>query len=347
MSGSRRSRASRRAATTDWASYTDGQLLDLRLCDLGLELEQTPAQALVEELWSEFAGRGLRFRPYVWISTEWFTPDDTTGFAIPFYVVHPRLVRLERRQMLEVEGGTREDCLKLMRHEAAHALDNAYRIRRSRRFREVFGSPSEPYDSSYAPDPNSRDHVLHLDYWYSQSHPLEDWAETFAVWLRPGSGWRRRYAGWPALRKLEYVDELCDGLAARAPKIRTRRREEPLSSVKLTLREYYERKRAAYTDDTTPVFAGRLERVFPRDGEGPPAAAFLRGAQRDLVRRVAAATGQHTYLVDHVLREMVARARDRKLRLAGDPADALVEAAVLLTSLSSHYSYGSHPRYQR
>ena len=87
--------------------------------------------------------------------------------------------------------------------------------------------------------------------------------------------------------------------------------------------------------------------VFPRDGEGPPAAAFLRGAQRDLVRRVAAATGQHTYLVDHVLREMVARARDRKLRLAGDPADALVEAAVLLTSLSSHYSYGSHPRYQR
>ena len=50
--------------------------------------------------------------------------------------------------------------------------------------------------------------MLNLANWYAQSHPIEDFAETFAVWLRPGSRWRSRYADWPALRKLEYVDAL-------------------------------------------------------------------------------------------------------------------------------------------
>ena len=46
---------------------------------------------------------------------------------------------------------------------------------------------------------------MHLEQWYAQSHPDEDFAETFAVWLAPDSHWRERYAGWPVLRKLEYV----------------------------------------------------------------------------------------------------------------------------------------------
>ncbi len=330
-----------------WARYGDARLLEMRICDLELRIDGSPLRPLVDELHREFDERGFAFRPYVWLSTEWFTPDDATGFAMPFYVAHERLARLERRQMLEVEGGTREACLKLMRHESAHALDNAYRLRRRRRWRELFGSPSAPYEQTYSPDPNSREHVLHLDHWYSQSHPLEDWAETFAVWLRPKSRWRSRYADWPALAKLEYVDALCKELAGVPAKVRTRRREEPLSSVRITLREYYERKRAFYAEESTPVFAGRLERLFPKDGGGRTAAAFLRSVRRNLVRRVAEATGQHRYLLDHVLREMIARAVERRLRVEGDEGEGLVNAAILLTSLSSQFSYGSHPRYQR
>jgi hypothetical protein len=124
----------------------------------------------------------------------------------------------------------------------------------------------------------------------------------------------------------------------------------PRSSVRITLREYYERKRAFYAEESTPVFAGRLERLFPKDGGGRTAAAFLRSVRRNLVRRVAEATGQHRYLLDHVLREMIARAVERRLRVEGDEGDegeGLVNAAILLTSLSSQFSYGSHPRYQR
>ena len=64
------------------------------------------------------------------------------------------------------------------------------------------------YPEFYTPKPYSKSFVLHLDSWYAQSHPDEDFAETFAVWLNPQSDWRARYAGWPALKKLEYMDAL-------------------------------------------------------------------------------------------------------------------------------------------
>lgn len=333
-----------------WEPLPDSKLLDWRICDLGLELEGSPVAERVEELMEELKLAGLRFRPYVWLSTDWFTPDAMTGFAIPFYLAHPRLLRLERRQMLEVEGGTRVECMKILRHETAHALDNAYRLRRRKRWREVFGKAGVPYASTYTPDPTSRDHVQNLSYWYSQSHPLEDWAETVAVWLQPGSRWSSRYAGWPALRKLEYVDELMGELRQAAPLLRTRRREEPLSSVKITLGEYYERKKGVYSDESSPALDGQLARVFTppdRAGRRSRASVFLRKYRKDLVRHVASATGQHSYLLDHVVREMIERCRFKDLRMSGTPRDALLGSAIVLTSLSSQFMYGAHPKYNR
>jgi len=334
-----------------WARLSDARLLDWRICDLGLELEASPVAPRLAQLARELERRGLRFRPYAWLSTDWFTPDGATGFAVPFYLAHPRLVRLERAQMLEVGGGSREECLKILRHETAHALDNAYRVRRRKRWREVFGPATQAYRSSYAPDPTSRAHVLNLHYWYSQSHPIEDWAETFAVWLRPGSRWRARYAGWPALAKLEYVEEVMAELRDAAPRVRSRAREEPLRSVRNTLREHYRRKRAAYAAEGNSALDGPLARVFAQGGGGARqrarASTFLRRHRAELVQRVAGATGQDRYLLDHVVREMVARCRSQDLRLAATPKDALVDAAVLLTSLSTQFLYGAHPRYQR
>lgn len=335
----------------DWSKLSREALLEMRICDLGVTLEESPLQARLEDLADEFEARGMRFRPYAWLSTDWFAPDDTTGFAIPFYLAHPRLVRLERGQMLEVEGGSAEQCMKLMRHEAAHALDNAYGLRRRKRWQEVFGRAGVPYRTSYTPDPMSREHVLHLDYWYSQSHPLEDFAETFAVWLKPGSRWKKRYAGWPALKKLEYVDELMHEIKDTPPKLKSRRREEPVSSVRMKLSTYYERKKQIYADEGTPAFDGQLARTFADAGSAPKGtprlSVFLRQSRTALVARVAKATGQHRYLLDHVVREMIARAKTRDLRLSANENESLLDAAIVLTSLTSQFLYGGHARYQR
>ena len=113
-------------------------------------------------------------------------------------------------------GRTWSECMAILRHEAGHAVQHAYQLQRRRRWQQLFGPSSKHYPLYYRPNPASRRYVQHLRRWYAQSHPDEDFAETFAVWLRPRSNWRTRYAGWPALKKLEYVDELMGGGGAAA-----------------------------------------------------------------------------------------------------------------------------------
>src|SRR5689334_22695431 len=145
----------------DWPELSDEQLLDVRLSDLKLSIGGTLAER-IEQLRAELEARALRFPLHFYLSNEWFTPDGGTAIAIPFYLAHPRLERLEEAQMFEVEGGEYEWSMRILRHEAGHAIDNAYRLRRRQQRREIFGSPSEPYPEFYTPKPYSKSYVLHL-----------------------------------------------------------------------------------------------------------------------------------------------------------------------------------------
>jgi hypothetical protein len=322
-------------AAFDLDRLTDEGLLGMRLCDLPVRIEGTPLEERVRRLHFELDEAGLRFRPHVWLSLEWFTPDGVPGFAAPFYLAHPRLMKLERRQMLEVEGGTERECLRIMRHEAGHAIDNAFLFRARPRWRKLFGRFNSPYPDSYQPDPTSRDFVLHLGAWYAQAHAAEDFAETFAVWLATyESRWRKRYNGWGALAKLEYVDRLMRGVAGHAPKNRRRDRVEELSGLRLTLGEHYRRKREHYSIAWPADFDRDLLRVFPRgarDDAGPTAASFLRRRGRELVHAVARGTGLHHYTLSQLLTQVIERSKLLRLRLAGGEDAALSGALVLLT----------------
>ena len=228
-----------------WAAFPDEELLALRLCDLRLQVAGSRLAPLLARLDRDFASKGIaRFRPYAWFSTGWFTPHGTTGFAIPFYLAHPRLLRLERHLIGDAEGGSVASCMRLLRHEAAHALDHAYRLHRRGSWREQFGPFSRPYHATYRPRLGHRGFVVNLGHGYAQSHPAEDWAETFAVWLAPTSRWRMQYQGWPALRKLCYVDALVREIRNLPPAVRTRERVDPLDEKRVTLREHYARKSA-------------------------------------------------------------------------------------------------------
>lgn len=313
---------------------TDSQLLDLRLCDLPLRIRGTRLEHRIEKLYRELEVRSLNFRPHVWLSEEWFTPDGVAGFAIPFYLAHPRLMKLERSQMIEVEGATEGECMRILRHEAGHAIDNAHRLHGRRTWADTFGSFRVPYPEWYQPQPDSRDYVLNLDAWYGQAHPAEDFAETFAVWLKPGSGWRRQYAGWGAIRKLEYVDDLMNLLASRRAKRKPKREIDPLPALKKTLREHYKRKRAFYTIHWPASYERNLYRVFspgPRHLSLPSAAQFLRRISRELCDIVAHATGVHHYTINHIVRHMVARCRTLNLRLSIPEDEARELSIVTLT----------------
>ena len=215
--------------------------------------------------------------------------------------------------MLEVEGGTPEWCLRILRHEAGHAIDNAYRLQRRRRRQELFGSSSEPYPEDYTPRPYSRSFVVHLESWYAQSHPSEDFAETFAVWLTPDSQWRARYAGWPALRKLEYMDELMrDDRPARSGR---------RAQASRWIRSRASAARCARTTSASgakygveyPNFYDRdLRRLFsdkPEHASNVTAAVFLSRIRKDVRRRVARFTGEKQYTIDQVIENIIRRSR--------------------------------------
>ena len=326
---------------------TDEQLLDLRLCDLPLRIEGTPIEQRVSWIHAELDSRGLLFRPHVWLSEEWFTPDGVPGFAIPFYLAHPRLFKLERRQMLKVEGGTEKECLRIMRHETGHAIDNAFRLHERRRYRELFGSFTRPYPNWYKPEPNSRQYVLHLPAWYAQAHPAEDFAETFSIWLTPGSRWRRLYQGWPALRKLEYVDAVMGEIAGRVTANKSRRTIADLSDIKVTLREHYANKKRHYDFEWPPDYDRDLLRIFstePRHQSFPSAVSFLRRHRREICHEVAEGTGVHEYAIDQMLAQMINRCRDLKLRVGLQPEHARNKVLVLLTVQTMN---GVHSGYHR
>jgi hypothetical protein len=315
----------------DWP---DERLLDLRLRDLQLSLEGSPVADCIAKLHGELEARGLVFRPHFWLGEEWFTPDGVPGIAVPFYLVHPRLARLEQTQMLEVEGGTPDWCMRILRHETGHAIDNAYGLRRRERRRKLFGKPSVPYPDYYTPKPYSKRFVLHLDMWYAQAHPDEDFAETFAVWLSPDSNWRERYAGWPALKKLLYMDELMTELAGQSPRLVAGDTVDAIDTLRTTLREHYARKREHY-GPVHPTFYDRdLGRLFsdaPQHVANKKAAAFLSRIRQEVRRKVADWTGAYQYTIDQVLEGMIQRCRERNLRLAVPEEQARLDFTILLT----------------
>jgi hypothetical protein len=329
----------------NWPDLSDEELLDVRISDLPLAIEGTLADRIAQ-LRAELDSRELRFPLHFYLSDEWFTPDGATAIAIPFYLAHPRLEKLEEAQMLEVEGGEHEWCMRIFRHEAGHAIDNAFRLRRRRQRQHTFGSASKPYPEFYTPKPYSKSFVLHLDSWYAQSHPDEDFAETFAVWLTPNSEWRQRYAGWRALGKLEYMDGLMDSLRGATPPVQNAEEVDPLSGLRTTLRQHYRTKRRYYGVDYPNFYDRDLRRLFsdaPEFARAMPAAQFINRIRRSVRRAVSGWTGIYQYTIDQVLEDMIQRCRELNLRLAVPEDQARQEFTVLLTVQAMNYLHsGGH-----
>ncbi|MFI5006078.1 MAG: putative zinc-binding metallopeptidase [Solirubrobacterales bacterium] len=330
-----------------WEDWNDERLLDLRMCDLDLRIAGSGLEPLIRQVLNELRERDLSFHPHFWLSDEWFCPDGVPGVAIPFYLAHPRLARLEHNQMLEVEGGSPEWGLRILRHEIGHAIENAYRLRRLRRRQELFGLSSQKYPQDYTAKPYSRSFVLHLDSWYAQSHPDEDFAETFAVWMTPGSDWAKRYAGWKALQKLEYVDALMKTLAGRPPVVTTRQRFEPLASLKKTLREHYDERRSRYGTEEPDSYDRDLKLLFsaaPEHKKNASAARFVSRIRKEARRLSGRWTRVHQYTINQVLGDMIGRCRVLNLRLRLPEEESKREFLILLTVQTMNYLHSGRHR---
>jgi hypothetical protein len=333
----------------DWTELGDEALLEKRISQLGLKIEGTPLEPLVRQLHDELTQKGLAFHPPCHVGDEWFVPVGVPAIFIPFFLAHERLRRLERTMMLEVEGDTPEWFMRLMRHEAAHAYAFAYRLPRRQKWRQLFGpSSNDETPEFYRPRPYSHSYVVHLDDWYAQSHPDEDFAETFAVWLTPGLDWRTRFKGWKALQKLEYVDELMRSIAGCPPLHLPPYRSTDYDCLRIKLRTYYARKRKLNEDTYPDFYDNDLRELFAGAPEGvaaTKASAYLRQRRRPLMEAVCQATNEKKFRVNSLLTRLIRRCDQLGLTLnPADPREDLRVSAYITTLVMNYLFTGKFKR---
>jgi hypothetical protein len=189
--------------------------------------------------------------------------------------------------------------------------------------------------------------VVHLDGWYAQSHPDEDFAETFAVWLDPKSAWLKRYTGWSALKKLHYMDELMHEIAGKPPLVESNQRIDPLHRLRRKLRTHYREKRALYQTNHPSIYDRDLRRLFtdaPEAAQRPTAARFLTRIRREVRRKVRRWTGVYQYTIDQVFEDIIERCRELGLRVGGSEEQTKIDFIILLTVQTMSYLHSGRHR---
>lgn len=321
----------------DWEALSDEELLQIKIRDFNLSIHESPLEPLIENLYKELDAKGIMFHPPCYLADEWLCPDGEPIIGIPFCLAHPRLKHIEQKMMLEVEGGTDSSCMRLLRHEAGHSLNYAYKLYKKTRWRELFGPFTSKYSTSYYSQPYSKRFVIHLENNYAQSHPDEDFAETFAVWLTPNFCWERKYSGWPAIKKLRYVDNVMKKISNEAPKI-VCQQKPPWSASRMTstLEAYYERKRKVLGEEFMGFYDAHLIKLFSRQHDTPSsekASRILRLHRRALLNHITKWTWHRKYDVYELINKLISRCE--ALELYGKEED-IIGAATLITAIAGN-----------
>ena len=237
-----------------------------------------------------------------------------------------------------------DEAMRFLRHEAGHALNYAFRVHERAGFLEVFGDYARPYADHYPANPLSRSHVRHILGWYAQKHPDEDFAETFAVWLTPGSDWRAEYDGWGALAKLEWMDALMRELAPRAhPAMAPGEDDVPVEAMHWTVADHYAQDEAMPLGDARQ-FDGDLRRIFAAGSNAPDgesADRFLSRHEGELTSRISYWSGAGPAVARSLLSALATRAAMLDLRVSGLEAGTLIELTAFGMAVVMHWRYTS------
>ncbi|MGH7369038.1 MAG: putative zinc-binding metallopeptidase [Candidatus Rokuibacteriota bacterium] len=326
-------------------------LLPQRINDLRLRLEGSPVERYIQVLYRELESKGLRhFRPRCYLTDEWGCPSGEPIIGIPFYLADPKLAQLER----EIDDLEDEREIRMyFRHEAGHAFNYAYRLHQTPEWREIFGPFNRPYRERYRPVPFDRSFVRHLEGWYAQKHPDEDFAETFAVWLTPRSQWRTRYKGWPAMRKLRYVDRVARTTGRTEPLVRLASTDITVEEMDMTVEEFFRSMRGedvpvdvAVENDLPDLF------VRPRGRRRGlrPAWELIREHRPTLINKLEYWTGVRRSVVRALVERIEEAAERLNLYVEADrERSSLVELTAYASTLAmSHLVWGSFtPRLRR
>ena len=337
----------------DLNNIPEEELLKARLCDLPIAIEGTWLKECVDQLYAELDAKGLVFHPECYLADEWLTPEGEAVIGIPFYLAHPILLKLEHKMMLEAEGEGKSWCMQLLRHEAGHAFSYAYNLHEREDWKKIFGSPKEDsFEGTYKFKPYSKSYVNHLDGFYAQYHPDEDFVETFAVWLTPDSNWQQTYQGWRALKKLQFVDGLMNEIKGKPPLKKKGKKLWNQKKLTMTLDKYYRREKALEQEEFLDFYDVQLNKIFKslsqeewlafykerrKNKNLMSAENLIRKYSKNLLNSVDRCTGERKYIISDLLKNISLRAKQLNMIVADDPVNSMTQLSVYITSLVMNY----------
>jgi len=207
-------------------------------------------------------------------------------------------------------------------------------------WRRLFGPFFRQYRDDYRPVPFSRNYVRHIEGWYAQKHPDEDFAETFAVWLTPRSAWRRKYKGWPAMQKLRYVERVARAVADLDPIVNTGEVDITPEDIGVTVEQFYrqaDEERQARIDLALDAHLGQIFLARKRK-ESKPAADIVSKYAPDLIEKITYWTGVRRPIVRGLIDSICRNCQRMKLwGEVGEEARYLVEITALATTLAMNF----------
>jgi hypothetical protein len=326
-------------ATFEKAPADVRDVLSKPIRDLNLKIEGSSVERFVLQLYRELEQKGLKkFRPKVYLSDEWGCPSEEPVIGIPFYLADPKLQKLER-EMNDLEDS--RQIMMYLRHEAGHAFNYAYELYKMPEWHDRFGSFRKPYREHYKPVPFSRSFVRHMEGWYAQKHPDEDFAETFAVWMTPRSNWRKRYKGWGAMQKLKYMERVGKKFGDTDPLRPQGDTDITVEEMGDTVEQFYE-NHADNRETGELLLDTDLRDIFnvsARKRKGVrPAADFLRDNRKLITDKLTYWTGVQRPLIKKLVDAIEKRSDELKLRVESEnEKQNLTELTVFCTALAMNY----------
>jgi hypothetical protein len=309
-------------------------LLNTRICDLGLTIEESSVARFVQQLYRELEQKKiLKFRPVCYLTDEWGCPSGEPVIGIPFYLARPDLAQIERENN-DLE--TNREIMMYLRHEAGHAFNYAYKLHRTPEWKQIFGPYRRPYRENYRPVLFSKDYVRYLPGWYAQKHPDEDFAETFAVWMTPRSGWRKKYRDWGAMAKLKYMERIARELGNADP---LRKRGTPditTAEMEMTIGEFYRNPsdQIPLLDVTQDGDLTAMLNASKKSKSAQPAEIFLREHRKTIVDHIARWTALQRPAVKKLMESIEKRSGELRLMIdKKKETEYLSEITVFATTL--------------
>ena len=310
------------------------QLLDTRICDLGLTIEGSAVEKLVQQLYRELEQKKImKFRPPCYLTDEWGCPSGEPVIGIPFYLARPDLAQIERENN-DLEDN--REIMKYLRHEAGHAFNYAYKLHRTPEWKQLFGPYRRPYRENYRPVLFSKDYVRYLPGWYAQKHPDEDFAETFAVWMTPRSGWKKKYRGWSAMAKLRYMDRIARELGNVDPLRKRGRPDITVGDMEMSVAEFYHNstEQVPLLEVTQDSDLAAIFNASKKSKTAQPAAAFLQKSRKTMVDQIASWTALARPAARRLMESIEKRSAELGLMIDSKrEAEHLSEITVFVTTL--------------